>query len=101
MWEKGPGLFLCLIAGVDREPKLPGNFKIIYIDLDHILPESRRSGKQQKATDTEKHTCGCHLTLKQCNSFDSGSSKPPTLYKPSAQENWKRHFSFNKVTSNF
>ena len=35
MWEKGPGLFLCLIAGVDGNPNFREIFKIIYIELSY------------------------------------------------------------------
>ena len=52
--------------------------KIIYTDLDHIMPESQRTKKQQqKATGTQKHTRVCPLTLKHCSCFDNGSSNPP------------------------
>ena len=100
MWEKGPSLFLCLIAGVDGNPNFWEIFKIIYIDLDHIMPESQRSRKQQKATDTEKciwvspHTQAVQLCWQW-------KQQPPPCIIPLPKKTWRETFSLIGSPSNF
>ena len=100
MWEKGPGLFLCLIAGVDRNPNIREIFKIIYIDLDHILPESRRSRKQQKATDTEKHMwVSPHTQAVQL--LWQWKQQPPPCINPLPKKTGRDTFPLIRSPSNF
>lgn len=85
---------------VGWNPNLREIFKIIYIDLDHITPESQRSKKQDKATDTEKHMwVSPHTQAVQF--LWQWKQQPPPCINPLPKKTWRESFSLIGSPSNF
>ena len=96
MWEKGPGLFLCLIAGVDGNPNFREIFKIIYIELSYYAWVSEKQEAAESNWHREMHMgVTSHSSSATLLTMEAAAS---TLYNPSTQENLKRNFFFNRVT---